>query len=142
MNVAIVVAAGRGLADGVNVVAARARVEARPGRVREAGLLRYVLLNRGKTLMKEGLLEMSSHAAEVAGGERFEFGENWSRFLSTLDPSTPILKVSHLDKRFGSLVVRQQRLRACCDPGSPVCRAHAGHLRETHAGVCGTFGTS
>jgi 2-polyprenyl-6-hydroxyphenyl methylase/3-demethylubiquinone-9 3-methyltransferase len=35
--------------------------------------------------MKEGLLEMSSHAAEVAGGERFEFGENWSRFLSTLD---------------------------------------------------------
>ncbi|HEX6183676.1 MAG TPA: class I SAM-dependent methyltransferase [Pyrinomonadaceae bacterium] len=28
---------------------------------------------------------MSSHAAEVAGGERFEFGENWSRFLSTLD---------------------------------------------------------
>ena len=25
------------------------------------------------------------HAAEVAGGERFEFGENWSRFLSTLD---------------------------------------------------------
>ncbi|MCA1621778.1 MAG: class I SAM-dependent methyltransferase [Acidobacteria bacterium] len=34
---------------------------------------------------KEGLLEMSSHAAEVAGGERFEFGENWSRFLSTLD---------------------------------------------------------
>ncbi|HEX8284209.1 MAG TPA: class I SAM-dependent methyltransferase [Pyrinomonadaceae bacterium] len=34
---------------------------------------------------KEGLLEMSSHAAEVAGGERFEFGVNWSRFLSTLD---------------------------------------------------------
>jgi 2-polyprenyl-3-methyl-5-hydroxy-6-metoxy-1,4-benzoquinol methylase len=28
---------------------------------------------------------MSTHAAEVAGGERFEFGENWSRFLSTLD---------------------------------------------------------
>jgi 2-polyprenyl-6-hydroxyphenyl methylase/3-demethylubiquinone-9 3-methyltransferase len=28
---------------------------------------------------------MNSHAAEVAGGERFEFGENWSRFLSTLD---------------------------------------------------------
>jgi 2-polyprenyl-6-hydroxyphenyl methylase/3-demethylubiquinone-9 3-methyltransferase len=31
------------------------------------------------------LLGMSPHAAEVAGGERFEFGENWSRFLSTLD---------------------------------------------------------
>jgi 2-polyprenyl-6-hydroxyphenyl methylase/3-demethylubiquinone-9 3-methyltransferase len=30
-------------------------------------------------------VEMSTHAAEVAGGERFEFGENWSRFLSTLD---------------------------------------------------------
>ncbi len=37
------------------------------------------------TQAKEGLLGMSSHAAEVAGGERFEFGENWSRFLSTLD---------------------------------------------------------
>lgn len=33
----------------------------------------------------ETLLGMKSHAAEVAGGERFEFGENWSRFLSTLD---------------------------------------------------------
>jgi 2-polyprenyl-6-hydroxyphenyl methylase/3-demethylubiquinone-9 3-methyltransferase len=30
-------------------------------------------------------VEMSTHAAEVAGGERFEFGENWSRFLLTLD---------------------------------------------------------
>jgi 2-polyprenyl-6-hydroxyphenyl methylase/3-demethylubiquinone-9 3-methyltransferase len=28
---------------------------------------------------------VNSHAAEVAVGERFEFGENWSRFLSTLD---------------------------------------------------------
>ncbi len=28
---------------------------------------------------------LSTHAAEIAGGERFEFGENWSRFLSTLD---------------------------------------------------------
>ncbi|HKR61722.1 MAG TPA: class I SAM-dependent methyltransferase [Pyrinomonadaceae bacterium] len=27
----------------------------------------------------------SSHAAEVQGGFRFEFGENWKRFLSTLD---------------------------------------------------------
>lgn len=29
----------------------------------------------------------SLHAAEVAGGERFEFGKNWSRFLALLDES-------------------------------------------------------
>jgi 2-polyprenyl-3-methyl-5-hydroxy-6-metoxy-1,4-benzoquinol methylase len=35
---------------------------------------------------EDGSVEMmSTHASEVAGGERFEFGENWSRFLSTLD---------------------------------------------------------
>lgn len=28
---------------------------------------------------------MSSHAREVASGERFEFGDNWSRFLAALD---------------------------------------------------------
>lgn len=28
---------------------------------------------------------MSSHAVEIARGERFEFGKNWSRFLSTLN---------------------------------------------------------
>ncbi|HYO92631.1 MAG TPA: class I SAM-dependent methyltransferase [Pyrinomonadaceae bacterium] len=28
---------------------------------------------------------MSSHAVEIARGERFKFGENWSRFLSVLD---------------------------------------------------------
>jgi 2-polyprenyl-3-methyl-5-hydroxy-6-metoxy-1,4-benzoquinol methylase len=28
---------------------------------------------------------MSAHAIEVSRGERFEFGENWSRFLSVLD---------------------------------------------------------
>src|SRR5215204_5511654 len=28
---------------------------------------------------------MSAHAIEVRRGERFEFGENWSRFLSVLD---------------------------------------------------------
>ena len=37
------------------------------------------------THTKQGLSGTSPHAAEVAGGERFEFGENWSRFLSTLD---------------------------------------------------------
>lgn len=28
-----------------------------------------------------------SHASEVAGGKRFEFGENWQRFLNSLDDS-------------------------------------------------------
>lgn len=28
---------------------------------------------------------MSHHSVEVARGERFEFGENWRRFLGTLD---------------------------------------------------------
>src|SRR4051794_41462796 len=28
--------------------------------------------------------EMSSHSTEVAEGQRFEFGENWARFLSTV----------------------------------------------------------
>ena len=28
---------------------------------------------------------MSSHAVEIASGERFEFGKNWSRFLEVLD---------------------------------------------------------
>ena len=30
-------------------------------------------------------LEQSSHVAEIERGDRFEFGENWKRFLSTLD---------------------------------------------------------
>ena len=30
-------------------------------------------------------LTTSAHASEVSRGERFEFGKNWSRFLSTLD---------------------------------------------------------
>src|SRR4030095_3019870 len=30
-------------------------------------------------------MEVSLHAGEVARGERFEFGENWSRFLAALD---------------------------------------------------------
>src|SRR5947208_1643745 len=29
--------------------------------------------------------EMSTHTREVATGERFEFGKNWSRFLGVLD---------------------------------------------------------
>lgn len=33
----------------------------------------------------EGRRRMSSHAGEIARGERFKFGENWSRFLSLLD---------------------------------------------------------
>jgi len=34
---------------------------------------------------KGELTGMSAHAIEVSRGERFEFGENWSRFLSALD---------------------------------------------------------
>jgi 2-polyprenyl-6-hydroxyphenyl methylase/3-demethylubiquinone-9 3-methyltransferase len=30
---------------------------------------------------------MGTHAAEIAAGERFEFGRNWARFLGTLDDS-------------------------------------------------------
>src|ERR1700704_486469 len=30
---------------------------------------------------------MSSHALEIAQGKRFEFGKNWSRFLTLLDDS-------------------------------------------------------
>jgi 2-polyprenyl-3-methyl-5-hydroxy-6-metoxy-1,4-benzoquinol methylase len=33
----------------------------------------------------KGLDRMSSHAVEIAHGERFEFGKNWSRFLALLD---------------------------------------------------------
>lgn len=31
--------------------------------------------------------DLKTHAAETAGGERFEFGKNWSRFLALLDDS-------------------------------------------------------
>jgi 2-polyprenyl-6-hydroxyphenyl methylase/3-demethylubiquinone-9 3-methyltransferase len=33
----------------------------------------------------ESRIELSSHAEEIAGGERFTFGENWRRFLALLD---------------------------------------------------------
>ncbi len=35
--------------------------------------------------MVEKIDNVSAHAREVAGGERFEFGKNWGRFLSVLD---------------------------------------------------------
>jgi 2-polyprenyl-6-hydroxyphenyl methylase/3-demethylubiquinone-9 3-methyltransferase len=31
------------------------------------------------------MVEMQDHATEITAGERFEFGKNWSRFLSVLD---------------------------------------------------------
>ena len=34
---------------------------------------------------EEKLVNLPGHAAETASGERFEFGKNWSRFLSLLD---------------------------------------------------------
>ncbi len=33
---------------------------------------------------------VSSQALEIAQGERFEFGENWGRFLGVLDESSII----------------------------------------------------
>jgi len=36
------------------------------------------------TLGKTDMSESSLHAKEVAGGDRFEFGKNWSRFLALL----------------------------------------------------------
>ncbi|HZI17549.1 MAG TPA: class I SAM-dependent methyltransferase [Pyrinomonadaceae bacterium] len=36
-------------------------------------------------IMDEAEGPASTHAAEVAGGERFEFGKNWARFLEVLD---------------------------------------------------------
>ena len=36
-------------------------------------------------IKEEKLVNLSGHAAETASGERFEFGKNWSRFLSLLD---------------------------------------------------------
>jgi 2-polyprenyl-6-hydroxyphenyl methylase/3-demethylubiquinone-9 3-methyltransferase len=37
-------------------------------------------------MRSDGLSEkMSSHAVEIAQGERFEFGRNWARFLAVLD---------------------------------------------------------
>jgi len=36
-------------------------------------------------IKEEKLVNISGHAAETASGERFEFGKNWSRFLSLLD---------------------------------------------------------
>src|SRR5829696_2853993 len=53
---------------------------------------------------------MSHHSGEVTRGERFQFGENWRRFLNTLDDTTTrkaqeslrrMLEVEDLDgKRF------------------------------------------
>ena len=42
----------------------------------------------------------------------------------------------------GSLVFREQRLRARRDPEGPVRPAHPGHLRETRASIRGQLGCS
>ena len=39
----------------------------------------------GSTMTAPATGNVDSHATEVARGERFEFGRNWSRFLSVLD---------------------------------------------------------
>ncbi|MDP2326144.1 MAG: class I SAM-dependent methyltransferase, partial [Gammaproteobacteria bacterium] len=33
---------------------------------------------------------MGSHHAEIAAGERFQFGENWRRFLASVDESNVV----------------------------------------------------
>src|SRR5947209_9421146 len=63
-----------------------------------------------RAVMPLSLGTLSEHAAEVARGERFEFGENWKRFLDVLDDEriatavdslTSMLKVASLEgKRF------------------------------------------
>jgi 2-polyprenyl-6-hydroxyphenyl methylase/3-demethylubiquinone-9 3-methyltransferase len=42
------------------------------------------MVEAGK-MMDQKAINASSHTREVAAGERFEFGKNWSRFLSVLD---------------------------------------------------------
>jgi 2-polyprenyl-3-methyl-5-hydroxy-6-metoxy-1,4-benzoquinol methylase len=44
---------------------------------------------------------MSSHAAEVELGDRFEFGENWARFLSELSEDRIAAAVASLKKMLG-----------------------------------------
>jgi 2-polyprenyl-3-methyl-5-hydroxy-6-metoxy-1,4-benzoquinol methylase len=94
---------------------------------------------------------MSSHAAEVAAGERFEFGANWSAFLRSLDERRigmaersvrDLLEVSTLQgKRFldvgcgsGLFSLAAKRLGARVysldyDPQSVTC---TGRLRHTY----------
>jgi hypothetical protein len=38
-----------------------------------------------EVIRQGGLAVPDSHAAEVARGDRFEFGSNWARFLTVLD---------------------------------------------------------
>src|ERR1700755_2012521 len=50
---------------------------------------------------------MSAHAIEVGRGERFEFGENWSRFLAVLDeerirkPQESLREMLEVERREG-----------------------------------------
>jgi 2-polyprenyl-6-hydroxyphenyl methylase/3-demethylubiquinone-9 3-methyltransferase len=86
---------------------------------------------------------MSTHAIEIASGERFEFGKNWSRFLDLLDDARimraeeslkQMLEIETLEgKSFldigsgsGSLVWQRRRLGARVhsfdyDPHSVAC---------------------
>jgi 2-polyprenyl-3-methyl-5-hydroxy-6-metoxy-1,4-benzoquinol methylase len=58
---------------------------------------------------------MSSHALEVGSGERFEFGENWSRFLELLDEG----RISRAEESLkGMLEVESLAGRSFLDIGS------------------------
>ena len=94
-------------------------------------------------VMKDG--NVSQHAGEVASGQRFEFGKNWSQFLALLDDSRiakaeeslkKMLEVDHLNgKRFldigsgsGLFSLAARRLGAEVhsfdyDPNSVACTA-------------------
>ncbi len=50
-----------------------------------AGKLPLVLSRKGKDALGLRIDYLDVHSAELARGERFEFGENWSRFLRVLN---------------------------------------------------------
>src|SRR5258708_10952823 len=58
---------------------------------------------------------MATHAQEVAAGERFEFGENWARFLQSLTESQIQGAEQSLERMLGAGSLRG---RAFLDIGS------------------------
>jgi SAM-dependent methyltransferase len=54
-------------------------------------------------------MSMTAHEAEVAGGERFEFGANWSRFLEVLSEQRIALAEQSLRNMLGVQTLQGQR---------------------------------
>ena len=65
---------------------------------------------------------MSSHAIEIAQGDRFEFGKNWSRFLTVLDDARVARIADRVDGREAAHV--------------PQC-AYADQMLAAHGGFNG-----